>query len=106
MAVAMGRSHAVCFPSLTGSATGQVLLHGEVYRAGDAERIADLRPVGFFFVPGNGFAGPSGFMEFRGRPALTERSDAAKDSDVGRRRWEVSEALTGVHFPLSATASD
>jgi NAD(P)-dependent dehydrogenase (short-subunit alcohol dehydrogenase family) len=53
-------------------------------------------------VPGNSFAGPDGFMESRGRPKLVGRTAQAKDMDVARRLWEVSEELTGVHFPLGA----
>jgi NAD(P)-dependent dehydrogenase (short-subunit alcohol dehydrogenase family) len=55
-------------------------------------------------IPGNSFAGPSGFMEQRGAPKLVGRSAAAQDTDVARRLWEVSEQLTGVRFPLPATA--
>jgi NAD(P)-dependent dehydrogenase (short-subunit alcohol dehydrogenase family) len=56
-------------------------------------------------IPGNSFAGPSGFMEQRGAPKLVGRTAAAKDADVARRLWEVSEELTGVRFPLGATAA-
>jgi NAD(P)-dependent dehydrogenase (short-subunit alcohol dehydrogenase family) len=56
-------------------------------------------------IPGNSFAGPGGFMEQRGAPKLVGRSDAAKDSGVARRLWEVSEELTGVRFPLGAAAA-
>jgi NAD(P)-dependent dehydrogenase (short-subunit alcohol dehydrogenase family) len=56
-------------------------------------------------VPGNSFAGPSGFMEQRGAPKLVGRSAAAKDADAARRLWEVSEELTGVRFPLAARAA-
>jgi NAD(P)-dependent dehydrogenase (short-subunit alcohol dehydrogenase family) len=56
-------------------------------------------------IPGNSFAGPGGFMEQRGAPKLVGRSNAAKDTDVARRLWEVSEQLTGVRFPLGATAA-
>jgi NAD(P)-dependent dehydrogenase (short-subunit alcohol dehydrogenase family) len=54
-------------------------------------------------IPGNSFAGPGGFMEQRGAPKLVGRSSAAKDADVARRLWDVSEELTGVRFPLGAT---
>jgi len=54
-------------------------------------------------IPGDSFAGPGGFMEMRGQPKLVDRSDAAKDMEVARRLWDVSEALTGVRFPLGAT---
>jgi NAD(P)-dependent dehydrogenase (short-subunit alcohol dehydrogenase family) len=56
-------------------------------------------------IPGNSFAGPGGFMEQRGAPKLVGRSNAAKDTDVARRLWEVSEELTGVRFPLGARAA-
>ena len=52
-------------------------------------------------VPGNSYAGPSGFMEGRGAPTLVGRSGAAQDMDVARRLWDVSEQLTGVSFPLT-----
>ncbi len=56
-------------------------------------------------VPANGFAGPGGFMQQRGAPQLVDRSAAAKDGDVARRLWDVSEELTGVHFPLGAKSA-
>ena len=56
-------------------------------------------------IPGNSFAGPSGFMEGRGAPELVSRTKAAQDAGVARRLWDVSEQLTGVYFPLGARAS-
>ncbi|MGO9320130.1 MAG: oxidoreductase [Solirubrobacteraceae bacterium] len=56
-------------------------------------------------IPGDSFAGPGGFMEQRGPAKLVGRSSAAKDADVARRLWEVSEELTGVRFPLGAAAA-
>ncbi|TMK97048.1 MAG: SDR family NAD(P)-dependent oxidoreductase [Actinobacteria bacterium] len=56
-------------------------------------------------VPGNSFAGPGGFLEQRGAPKLVGRSQAAKDPEVARRLWEVSEQLTGVSFPLRTAAA-
>ena len=55
-------------------------------------------------VFGDSFAGPGGFLELRGAPKLVKRSAAARDTDVARRLWDVSERLTGVSFPLGATA--
>jgi NAD(P)-dependent dehydrogenase (short-subunit alcohol dehydrogenase family) len=52
-------------------------------------------------IPGNSFAGPSGFMEQRGPAKLVGRTAAAQDMDVARRLWEVSEELTGVRFGLA-----
>ena len=56
-------------------------------------------------IPGDSFAGPGGFMEQRGAPTLVGRTDAAQDVAVARRLWDVSEELTGVRFPLGATAA-
>jgi NAD(P)-dependent dehydrogenase (short-subunit alcohol dehydrogenase family) len=53
-------------------------------------------------IPGDSYAGPSGFMEGRGAPKLVGRTDRAKDTDVADRLWAVSEELTGVSFPLQA----
>jgi len=56
-------------------------------------------------IPGDSFAGPGGFMEQRGPAKLVKRSSAAKDTNVARRLWEVSEELAGVRFPLGAGAT-
>jgi NAD(P)-dependent dehydrogenase (short-subunit alcohol dehydrogenase family) len=56
-------------------------------------------------IPGDSYAGPGGFLEQRGPAKLVGRSGAAKDTDVARRLWDVSEALTDVRFPLGATAA-
>jgi NAD(P)-dependent dehydrogenase (short-subunit alcohol dehydrogenase family) len=50
-------------------------------------------------LPGNSYAGPSGFAAMRGAPALCARSKAASDDAAARRLWQVSEELTGVTFP-------
>jgi hypothetical protein len=50
-------------------------------------------------VPGNTFAGPSGFAGLRGTPAPCSRSKAASDPETARRLWDVSEQMTGVGFP-------
>jgi len=54
-------------------------------------------------IPGNSFAGPGGFREQRGAPKLVGRLPAARDLEVARRLWDVSEDLTGVCFPLGAS---
>jgi NAD(P)-dependent dehydrogenase (short-subunit alcohol dehydrogenase family) len=51
-------------------------------------------------VPNGDFTGPDGKGESRGKPTLVTASDDACDLDVARRLWDVSETLTGVHFPL------
>ena len=44
-------------------------------------------------------------MESRGAPKLVGRTAAAKDMDVARRLWDVSEQLTGVQFLLAGSPS-
>jgi len=56
-------------------------------------------------IPGDSYAGPGGFMEQRGAAKLVGRSAAAKDAEVARRLWDVSEELTGTRFPLGAATT-
>jgi NAD(P)-dependent dehydrogenase (short-subunit alcohol dehydrogenase family) len=51
-------------------------------------------------IPGGSFVGP-GPLGLRGAPRLVGRSAAARDEQVARRLWTVSETLTGVSFPES-----
>ncbi|MFD9075233.1 oxidoreductase, partial [Streptomyces lasiicapitis] len=51
-------------------------------------------------IPGDSYAGPSGFLEGRGAPRLVGRSARARNTEVAHHLWEVSEELTGVAFPL------
>jgi NAD(P)-dependent dehydrogenase (short-subunit alcohol dehydrogenase family) len=50
-------------------------------------------------LPGDTYAGPSGFGGMRGAPATCDRSKEASDEGAARRLWQVSESLTGVSFP-------
>jgi NAD(P)-dependent dehydrogenase (short-subunit alcohol dehydrogenase family) len=50
-------------------------------------------------LPGGTYVGPRGFAEMRGRPAVVTPSRTARDEELARRLWEVSEEATGVHFP-------
>jgi NAD(P)-dependent dehydrogenase (short-subunit alcohol dehydrogenase family) len=52
----------------------------------------------------NDYFGPDGFMEMRGYPKKVETSDAAKNADLAKRLWSVSEELTGIHYNLHAFA--
>lgn len=47
----------------------------------------------------NDYFGPGGFMEMRGYPQRVETSDAAKDQNLAKRLWDVSEKLTGIRYP-------
>ena len=50
-------------------------------------------------LPGDSFAGPSRLAHMRGDPELINRSAAARDPELARRLWTLSEQLTGVRFP-------
>ena len=50
------------------------------------------------------FYGPDGPREARGYPTRVQTAGRARDPELGRRLWEVSEELTGVSYPLPAAA--
>ncbi|GAB3255431.1 oxidoreductase [Kineosporia babensis] len=52
-------------------------------------------------LPGDSYISPSGFLQARGEPAISERSKAAQDRDLARELWSRSEELTGTTFPLA-----
>jgi NAD(P)-dependent dehydrogenase (short-subunit alcohol dehydrogenase family) len=54
---------------------------------------------------GGTYIGPDGIAEQRGYPKVVSPSGAARDEDVARRLWEVSEELTGVSFAVGQTSS-
>lgn len=53
-------------------------------------------------LAGNSYVGPDGWKEWKGKPSLVERTPAANNMQAARELWDVSETLTGVHFPLDA----
>jgi NAD(P)-dependent dehydrogenase (short-subunit alcohol dehydrogenase family) len=53
-------------------------------------------------LAGNSYVGPDGWKEWKGKPRLVGRTSAANNMQAARELWDVSEALTGVHFPLDA----
>ena len=50
------------------------------------------------------FIGPDGPFEGRGYPKVVQPIDSAKDPELARRLWTVSEELTGVDFHLPPAA--
>ena len=56
-------------------------------------------------IEGGTYVGPDGIGEQRGHPKPVGSSRAARDEQVARRLWEVSEALTGVSFQLPVAAA-
>jgi NAD(P)-dependent dehydrogenase (short-subunit alcohol dehydrogenase family) len=51
------------------------------------------------------FCGPDGFLEQRGHPKPVSPSGGARDEQVARRLWEVSEEMTGVRFEPAGAAA-
>src|ERR687894_2945684 len=56
-------------------------------------------------LQGGTFCGPDGFLEQRGHPKPVAPSGAARDREVARRLWEVSEEMTGVRFEPAGAAA-
>jgi NAD(P)-dependent dehydrogenase (short-subunit alcohol dehydrogenase family) len=56
-------------------------------------------------LEGGTFCGPDGFLEQRGHPKPVAPSGAARDKEVARRLWEVSEEMTGVRFELAGASA-
>jgi NAD(P)-dependent dehydrogenase (short-subunit alcohol dehydrogenase family) len=56
-------------------------------------------------LEGGTFVGPDGFLEQRGHPKRVSPNSAARDEEVARRLWEVSEEMTGVRFELAGAAA-
>jgi NAD(P)-dependent dehydrogenase (short-subunit alcohol dehydrogenase family) len=57
-------------------------------------------------IPGGTYIGPDGFRHMRGHPAVDSPASQALDAATARGLWELSEKLTGVHFPLNPSATD
>lgn len=47
------------------------------------------------------FVGPNGRREQKGYPTLVEPLEAARDRELAKRLWDVSEELTGIDFGLA-----
>jgi NAD(P)-dependent dehydrogenase (short-subunit alcohol dehydrogenase family) len=57
-------------------------------------------------VRGGDYFGPRGPLEIGGRPGRARVAAAAKDVDVGRRLWDLSEEMTGVRYLSSHEPPD
>ncbi|MBU1803073.1 oxidoreductase [Nocardioides sp.] len=51
-------------------------------------------------LPPNSYIGPTGFQGLRGAPGPNPRSKQARDADVARRLWDLSEQRTAVSWGL------
>jgi hypothetical protein len=50
-------------------------------------------------LPGGSYVGPSDLFQMRGAPRLVGSRRLARDPEVARRHWELSELATGVRYP-------
>ena len=50
-------------------------------------------------LPGSTYVGPSGLNEWRGQPVVVGCSDLARDPEVARELWELSERTTEIRYP-------
>ena len=57
-------------------------------------------------VHAGGYYGPNGLAEIKGTPVEVKPKPHALDPAAGKRLWEISEALTGVHYDLLAANSE
>jgi NAD(P)-dependent dehydrogenase (short-subunit alcohol dehydrogenase family) len=51
-------------------------------------------------LPGDTYVGPDGLLEMRGFPRIVGRNGAARNAADAARLWDLSEELTGVHYPF------
>ena len=79
-----------------------VMKLGNVLVAQKADRgaLPQLRAATDPEVRGGQFYGPAGFQEMRGEPVEVQAVPEARDPEIGRQLWAVSEELTGVRFGL------
>jgi NAD(P)-dependent dehydrogenase (short-subunit alcohol dehydrogenase family) len=61
--------------------------------------LAILRAAADPSAKGGEYYAPARRMEFTGHPVLRHSSDASHDTTAQRQLWEISETLTGVHYP-------
>jgi NAD(P)-dependent dehydrogenase (short-subunit alcohol dehydrogenase family) len=55
-------------------------------------------------VGGGDYYGPSGLLEIAGKPGRARVNRIAKDVDIGKRLWALSESMTGIRY-LSGSVS-
>jgi NAD(P)-dependent dehydrogenase (short-subunit alcohol dehydrogenase family) len=55
-------------------------------------------------IAGGSFTGPASMGHMRGAPQLIKSPSAAQDTELAARLWTVSEELTGISWPLRASA--
>jgi hypothetical protein len=75
-----------------------------LFQGADMGALPTLRAATDPGVLGGQYFGPDGLGGVRGYPKVVPSSDQSHDATLQRRLWEVSEELTGVVYPVDATA--
>jgi NAD(P)-dependent dehydrogenase (short-subunit alcohol dehydrogenase family) len=73
---------------------------GLIEQSTEMGALPTLRAAADPTVRGGQYYGPAGFLQMRGYPKLVSSNAKSHDLAVQKRLWAVSEALTGVVFPL------
>lgn len=84
------------------SRRGLTSLYDAVMRAtGQPPATAALSPLmaATADLPGSTYVGPSGLGEWYGAPQVVGCSALARDPEEAQRLWELSEDVTGIHYP-------
>jgi len=92
---------AACHPGWTVTGLQKGLLHAVSRVIAQKPEMGALPTLQAAIDPAvqrNDYFGPGGLMEMRGYPKKAESSEAAKDTDLAKRLWQVSEELSGVHY--------
>ena len=51
-------------------------------------------------VQGGDYYGPTGYNEMKGKPGTAKIASHAKDEEIAKRLWEISEKLTGFQYQI------
>jgi len=57
-------------------------------------------------VKGGEFIGPDGFRQIRGYPTEVDADDYARDEEIAKRLWRISEEMTGVFYLTDTSSKD
>jgi NAD(P)-dependent dehydrogenase (short-subunit alcohol dehydrogenase family) len=73
-------------------------------QSAQAGALATLRAATDPAARGGSYYGPPGRLQYTGHPVQVESSDRSHDTAAARRLWDISEQLTGVCYPIPASA--
>ena len=91
----------------TGSGNGRLRADGAIGVAAtrlvgqspEAGALPTVRAATEADLPGGSYVGPAGPFQLKGAPTLVPLPDPARDAELARALWELSERATGVRWP-------